>query len=37
VIAHGQIAELQGQHAQADAWFARVEKVEPSIPVADTA
>jgi Flp pilus assembly protein TadD len=28
---------LEGQHAQADAWFAQVEKAEPSIPFADTA
>jgi tetratricopeptide (TPR) repeat protein len=36
-IARGQIAELEGLHAQADAWFAQVEKAEPSIPFADTA
>ena len=37
VIARGQIAELEGQHAKGDAWFALVEKAQPSIPFADTA
>ena len=36
LMAHGQIAELQGQHARADWWFDRVEKQQPSIPFADT-
>ena len=28
---------MEGQHVQADAWFAQVEKAEPSIPFADAA
>ena len=37
LMARGQIAELQGQHARADWWFDRIEKQQPSIPFADTA
>ena len=37
LMARGQIAELQGQHARADWWFDRAEKQQPSIPFADTA
>ena len=33
--AHALIAELQGQHARADWWFARSEKQAPSIPLTD--
>ncbi len=35
-LARAHIAELQGQHARADFWFARVEIAAPSIPFADT-
>jgi tetratricopeptide (TPR) repeat protein len=35
VRARAQIAELQGQHARADWWFARSEKQTPSIPFTD--
>ena len=31
----GQIAEMQGQHARADWWFARAEAQGPDIPFAD--
>jgi tetratricopeptide (TPR) repeat protein len=37
LIARGQIADLEGQHSRADAWFARVEQRQPSIPFADAA
>ncbi|HET7084790.1 MAG TPA: hypothetical protein VFI23_08475 [Rhizomicrobium sp.] len=35
LLARAQIAEMQGQHARADWWFARGEKATPSIPFAD--
>jgi tetratricopeptide (TPR) repeat protein len=33
--AHAIVAELQGQHARADWWFARSEKLTPSVPLTD--
>jgi tetratricopeptide (TPR) repeat protein len=33
--AHALIAELRGQHARADWWFARSEKQTPSLPMTD--
>ncbi len=35
VQVRGQIAELQGQHARADFWFARAQTMAPSLPFAD--
>jgi tetratricopeptide (TPR) repeat protein len=35
VQVRAQIAELQGQHARADFWFARAEAMAPSLPFAD--
>ncbi len=36
-IARGQIADMQGQHSDADTWFASVEQRQPSVPFADAA
>jgi hypothetical protein len=37
LMAHGEIAEMERRNGSADAWFARAEQREPSVPFADTA
>jgi tetratricopeptide (TPR) repeat protein len=37
LIGQGRIADMQGQAARADGWFARAEQREPSVPFADSA
>ena len=37
LIARGRIAELEGQHARADYWFAKADAAGPSLPFASEA